>query len=66
MIKQTTEQTKHIGFAALLQTFVSFDCVVDFWCLTPHSAIFQLYHDDRFIGGRSRSTWGEPPTIGNW
>jgi hypothetical protein len=25
----------------------------DFWCLMPLSAIFQLYHDDQFYGGRS-------------
>jgi len=22
--------------------------IFDFWCLTPHSAIFQLYHGDQF------------------
>jgi hypothetical protein len=33
-----------------------------FWCLTPLSAIFQLYHD-QFSGGRSRTTRREPPTM---
>ena len=32
-------------------------------CLTPPSAIFQLYHGDQFSGARSRSTRREPPTI---
>ena len=38
----------------------------EFWCLTPLSAIFQLYHGDRssFSGGGSRSTRREPPTLG--
>jgi hypothetical protein len=33
-------------------------------CLTPLSAIFQLYHGDHFSGGSSRSTQREPPTNG--
>jgi hypothetical protein len=24
------------------------DWLIDFWCLTPHSTIFQLYHSDQF------------------
>ena len=36
----------------------------EFWCLTQLSAIFQLYHGDRFSGGGSRSTRKEPPTLG--
>jgi hypothetical protein len=32
--------------------------------LRPLSAIYQLYHDDSFSGGRSRSTRWEPPTMG--
>jgi len=24
------------------------NCEFEFWCLTPLSAIFQLYHDDQF------------------
>jgi hypothetical protein len=24
------------------------DLIFDFWCLTPLSAIFQLYHGDKF------------------
>jgi hypothetical protein len=27
---------------------VLFDWLIDFWCLTPLSAIFQLYHGDQF------------------
>jgi hypothetical protein len=33
-------------------------------CLTPLSAVFQLYHGDQFSGGRSRSTRKEPPSMG--
>ena len=36
----------------------------EFWCLTPLSAIFQLYHGDQFNCGGSRSTRREPPTMG--
>ena len=36
----------------------------EFWCLTQLSAIFQLYHGDRFSGGGSQSTRKEPPTLG--
>jgi hypothetical protein len=25
-----------------------YDRFIDFWCLTPLSAIFQLYHGDQF------------------
>ena len=32
-------------------------------CLTPLSAIFQLYHNDSFSDGRSWSTRREPPTM---
>jgi hypothetical protein len=32
-------------------------------CLTPLSAIFQLYHNDSLSGGRSWSTRREPPTM---
>ena len=38
--------------------------LVSFWCLTPLSAIFQLYQATSFSGGRSRSTRREPPTMG--
>ena len=30
--------------------------LIDLLCLTPLSAIFQLYHGDHFCGGGSRST----------
>ena len=36
----------------------------DLLCLTPLSAIFQLYHGDQFKTRRSRSTRREPPTMG--
>jgi hypothetical protein len=39
--------------------------LIDLLCLTPLSAIFQLYHGDHFSGGRSLSTRREPPTIKN-
>jgi hypothetical protein len=39
------------GLLHLEQTW-KFDCFndffIDFWCLTPLSAIFQLYHGDQF------------------
>jgi len=47
--------------------------LVDLLCLTPLSAIFQLYKGNNkitgimatsFSGGRSRSTQREPPTMG--
>jgi hypothetical protein len=38
--------------------------LIDLLCLTPLSAIFQLYHGDHFCGGGSRSTRREPPTMG--
>ena len=41
--------------------------LIDIWCLTPLSVIFQLYHGimgTSFSGGRSRSTRREPPTMG--
>jgi hypothetical protein len=47
--------------------FLSFLNKIDwlfFWCLTPLSAIFQLYHGTSFSGGGNRSTRREPPTLG--
>ena len=38
--------------------------MIDLLRLTPLPAIYQLYHDDSFRGGRSRSTRREPPTMG--
>jgi len=39
--------------------------VIDLLCLTPLSAIFQLYHMvTSFSGGRSRSTRREPSILG--
>ena len=38
--------------------------MIDLLKLTPLSAIYQLYHDDSFSGGRSRSTRREPQTMG--
>jgi len=38
--------------------------VIDCWCLTPLSSIFQLYMATSFSGGRSGSTRKEPPTMG--
>jgi len=29
-------------------TFKYSNLLIDFWCLTPLSAIFQLYHGDQF------------------
>ena len=36
----------------------------DLLCLTPLSAIFQLYNGDHFNGGRNRGTRRKPPTMG--
>jgi hypothetical protein len=30
------------------------------WCLTPLSAIFQLYRGEKFIGGGNRTTQRKP------
>jgi hypothetical protein len=36
----------------------------EFWCLTPLSEIFSYIMATSFSGGGSRSTRGEPPTMG--
>jgi len=38
--------------------------LIDLLCLTPLSAIFQLYQATSFSGGRSRSIRREPLTMG--
>ena len=40
-----TKYKKHINMNPL---HVKWDWLIGFWCLTPLSAIFQLYHGDRF------------------
>jgi hypothetical protein len=39
--------------------------MIDFWYLTPLSAIFQQYHATSFSDGRSQSTQREQPIMGN-
>jgi hypothetical protein len=39
--------------------------MIDFWYLTPLSAIFQQCHATSFSDGRSQSTQREQPTMGN-
>jgi hypothetical protein len=35
------------SFSFRYKTYIMID-LIDFWCLTPLSAIFQLYHGDQF------------------
>ena len=37
--------------------------MIDFWCLY---ATFSNIMATSFSDGRGRSTWREPPTMGNW
>jgi hypothetical protein len=51
---------EYIHSRQMLFLFIRFDLL----CLTPLSAIFQLYHGASFSGGRSQSTRREPSTMG--
>ena len=51
--KRCISQWKDTIYTAELQDWagyilVEFEFEFEFWCLTPLSAIFQLYHDDQF------------------
>ena len=41
--------------------FCDYMCI-GYWCLTPHSTIFQLFRGFSFIGEGNRSTRRKPPT----
>jgi hypothetical protein len=40
------------------------DWLIEFWCLTLFQQYFSYIMAISFSGGRSRSTWREPPTMG--
>jgi hypothetical protein len=53
-----------VNLSSCLFTMLSMELNwIEFWCLMPLSAIFQLYHGDQISGGRNRSTRRELPTI---
>ena len=55
-----------IFFYQVKQTLDKNEWILEFWCLTPLSAIFQLPYimATSFSGGGSQSTRREPPTMG--
>ena len=77
-IRQYTQkrfQIEHLNYWKLIRQYNIFQVYLgvntynivdlfDLLCLTPLSAIFQLYHGDSISGGRSRSPRREPPTMG--